>query len=166
MTISVDLGCGRTTHNPYKADKLIGVDPIIIGDDILNVWVGLEKIPLEDSSVDFVTAYDFLEHLPRFVLRDDKPHNCFIEGMNEIYRILKPGGKLFAQTPAFPHKEAFQDPTHVNIITEASIGYFDGSIKDLSGNEYGALYGFNGKFKRLKQQWLEAWLQWELEAIK
>ena len=37
--------------------------------------------------------------------------------MNEIYRVLKPGEMLLHFTPAYPSKEAFQDPTYVNIIT-------------------------------------------------
>lgn len=49
---------------------------------------------------------------------------AFVELMKEIYRVLKPGGLFFRQTPAFPAKEALQDPTHVNIITEDTMAFF------------------------------------------
>ena len=44
--------------------------------------------------------------------------------MNEIYRVLKPGGTFYAITPYYPRDEAFVDPTHVNIITNKTHTYF------------------------------------------
>ena len=44
--------------------------------------------------------------------------NTFIDFMDEIHRVLKPGGFLFHSTPAYPSPAAFQGPIHVNIIAE------------------------------------------------
>jgi len=37
--------------------------------------------------------------------------------MNECYRVLKKDGVFLSMTPIYPYLGAFQDPTHVNIIT-------------------------------------------------
>ena len=164
--LSIDLGCGNNPQNPYQADKLIGVD--INGDprrDIVGCRVGFEKVPLEDSVADYITGFDFIEHVPRTMYYKDEFIFPFINAMNEIYRLLKPGGLFHGSTPAYPRPEAFQDPTHVNFITDQTIGYFDGSIKDIEGNQYGKMYGFTGKFKS-KQFWQGSHLQWRLSAVK
>jgi len=41
----------------------------------------------------------------------------FIYFMNECYRVLKKDGVFLSMTPIYPYLGAFQDPTHVNIIT-------------------------------------------------
>ena len=67
--------------------------------------------------------------------------------MSEIYRILEPEGLLLASTPAYPRPEAFQDPTHVNIITETTHTYFCGT------NAYAIRYGFRGNFSIINAAW-------------
>ena len=170
-TISVDLGCGETPRNPFKAARVIGLDPNCSGSNITECWVGFEPIPLDESSIDFVTAFDFIEHIPRFALKD-KPFNPFIDTMSEVWRILKPGGKFYARTPAYPSAAAFQDPTHVNIITDQTVSYFakrpclDGSFVDPWGLPLGKRYGFTGEFVLIKQWWETTHLCWLLEAAK
>ena len=98
--------------------------------------------------------------------------NPFIETMSEIWRVLKPQGIFYARTPAFPHPESFQDPTHVNIITDTTVSYFarrpqiDGSSIDPWGLELGQRYGFKGQFLLLSQQWDHSHLIWRLQAEK
>ena len=75
---------------------------------------------------------------------------CFVELMNEIYRVLKPGGTFLSFTPAFPAAAAWRDPTHVNIITEETFPlYFDDQ------NRLASVYGFNGYFQITGQRWHE-----------
>ena len=75
---------------------------------------------------------------------------CFVELMNEIYRVLKPGGTFLSFTPAFPAAAAWRDPTHVNIITEETFPlYFDDQ------NRLASVYGFNGYFQIMGQRWHE-----------
>ena len=68
--------------------------------------------------------------------------------MDEIWRVLAPGGLLYAVTPAYPHAEAFQDPTHVNIITDHTHDYFCGA-KPLA-----RMYGFGGRFEMRRLEWV------------
>jgi SAM-dependent methyltransferase len=97
--------------------------------------------------------------VPRVIYMPEK-RNPFVELMNEIYRVLKTGGIFLSVTPAYPHGAAFQDPTHVNIITEETfIRYFDDTYM------WAKIYGFNGRFKVLQQEWSGANLVTQLQKV-
>ena len=139
---TLDLGCGLTPKNPFNAKNIFGID-IRSGDSerIKNADLAIEGIPYEDSKFDYITAYDFLEHIPRLIYLPERRFS-FIELMNEIYRTLKPGGIFLSHTPIYPFSEVFQDPTHVNFVTENTFPmYFDDTFM------YANMYGFKGSFK-------------------
>lgn len=109
-----------------------------------------EPIPFADDFFDVVTAYDFIEHIPRICISAEGTKAPFIILMNEIHRVLKPGGLFFSKTPAFPFTQAFQDPTHVNVITEDTWGpYFCSDTH----HPLAAMYGFKGQFNMISQKW-------------
>jgi SAM-dependent methyltransferase len=147
-TQALDLGCGTTPRNPFNADVMFGID--IREDPAINVKYAdltIEPIPYADSSFDYVTAFDFFEHIPR-VLYAPARRFPFVELMDEIHRVLKTAGVLLAHTPAYPYAEAFQDPTHVNILSEETFPkYFD------EQNTWARIYGFTGAFQILDQGW-------------
>ena len=60
----------------------------------LNHLVGADamKLPFASGSFDALVAMDMLEHLP-----DDNA------ALNEFARVLKPGGRVLATVPAYPH---------------------------------------------------------------
>ena len=70
---------------------------------------------LEDSSVGVIRAHDFLEHIPS---------GRVVELMNEIHRVLVPGGWLLSSTPSTDGRGAFQDPTHVTFWNQNSFWYY------------------------------------------
>ena len=147
-TKSLDLGCGLQPKNPFNAEEVYGID---VRDDaeahIVKADLVIEPIPFPDDSFDYVTAHDFLEHVPRLIYLPQR-RNAFVEVMNEIHRVLKPGGVFMSFTPAFPHGPAFRDPTHVNIITEETFPlYFDDKVR------WASMYGFRGSFQILSQEW-------------
>lgn len=154
--IHVDLGCGNLPRNPLKAQKVIGVDisteppfQVHIGSiEYLQVTPG-GLLPFESNQIQSVSAFDFLEHIPR---SDRSPAgeftNPFIELMNEIYRILKPGGIFIALTPCYPSAAAFIDPTHVNFIGDTTHLYFSGPNFAKAKN-----YGFTGDFICVEAAW-------------
>ena len=125
-TKHLDLGCGPHPRNPYVADEIYGVDispsPELPKDRFVRANLALEPIPFTSNSFDSVSAFDFIEHIPRQIhsLDNHTSRLPFIELMNEVWRVLKPNGVFYALTPAYPNPSAFQDPTHVNIITEST----------------------------------------------
>lgn len=148
MTRSLDLGCGQSPKNWFGATELFGID---VREDltahIKRADLVIEPIPFDDDSFEYVTAHDFLEHVPR-VVYVPKRRNAFVEVMNEIHRVLKVGGLFLSLTPAYPNAEAFRDPTHVNIITDQTFPlYFDNVNRWASG------YGFKGSFLMKIQEW-------------
>ncbi len=149
----LDLGCGKFPRNPYDRKTLCGVDirPLQIeGVDYRPANLTLDPIPFDDDYFASVSAFDFIEHVPRiFPTADGRGTRApFIDVMNEVWRVLAPGGRFYAITPAWPHPQAFADPTHVNIITEDTVNYFCGD------NPLGRMYGFSGTFKLLRQDWV------------
>lgn len=76
----------------------------------------LEDLPkLPDNSVGAFRAYDFLEHIPAARV---------VELMNEVYRVLVPGGWLLTRTPSSEGRGAFQDPTHSSFWNSNSWWYY------------------------------------------
>jgi SAM-dependent methyltransferase len=166
MTKTLDLGCGSVPENPFNADEQFGVDIVDFGNPNIRIAdLTIDPIPFDDDSFDYVTGFDFLEHIPRVIYLGRERKQPFIDIMSEVWRVLKPGGTAYFCTPAVPHHEAFQDPQHVNYISENSVLYF-------SEPNHMALcrqYGFTGNFELLGQKWHENvpyWLVWELKAVK
>ncbi len=79
--------------------------------------------------------------------------------MNEIYQALLTSDIFIASTPAYPHPEAFQDPTHVNIITVKTHEYFCGN------DSYASRKGFAGRF-RVKRVAFEVQKIYTIKALQ
>jgi SAM-dependent methyltransferase len=73
------------------------------------------KLPFETGSVGFIRAVDFLEHIPI---------GRVVPLMNEIHRILAPGGFFYSLTPSTDGRGAFQDPTHCSFWNSNSFWYY------------------------------------------
>jgi SAM-dependent methyltransferase len=109
--IYLDLGCGRN-----KQAEFVGMDiRPLEGVDIVH---DIEKIPypLPDEICLSVLASHIVEHLKPWL---------FIDIMNELWRIMKPNGRLMIATPYAGSYGYWQDPTHCNGCNEATWGYFD-----------------------------------------
>lgn len=68
-----------------------------------------------DGSVGVLRAVNVLERLPR---------SHFAAFMNELYRVLAPGGWLLSMTPSTDGRGAFQDPANTNFVNANSTWYF------------------------------------------
>lgn len=123
----LNLGCGYRKRGDgfINIDNRAEVEPDV-------VWNVLDGLPYPDNSVECVIAADFLEHIPI---------GRTIEVIEEIYRVLIPGGKFESFTPDAEYGQgAFQDPTHVSFWVENSWLYF-------SHPDYRDLYGIKANFK-------------------
>jgi hypothetical protein len=105
--LALDLGAA---HN--KPDGYLGVDQRP-GPGVDIVARLPARLNLPDNSVGVVRAVDFLEHVA------DK-----VALINEIYRLLAPGGLLLSTTPSTDGRGAYQDPTHVAFYNENSFWYY------------------------------------------
>jgi len=144
------MGCATYARNPFSAPKVFGADlsdrpPINLEEYNYFKVEARVHLPVQDGFFTSISAYDFIEHLNR----SDGYPNSFITFLNEANRVLSPGGILLCVTPAYPSPLSFQDPTHVNIITEGTIQYFlnvKGSDRDLD-------YGITCEFELVEQFW-------------
>jgi SAM-dependent methyltransferase len=151
----LDIGCGNSPRNPYQMDTVFGCDirpssamQLHPGLSYRQANLALEPAPYESDFFDSVSAFDFLEHVPRqLTTSTGQLRSPFIDLMNEVHRILKPGGVFLAVTPAYPHPAVFSDPTHVNFITAQTHTYFVGEQPS------GAIYGFTGRFDLIAARW-------------
>lgn len=86
---TLDLGCGSTPRNPFGANNFYGVDLFEQNDEKIKVAdLAVNPIPFENDTFDFITAYDFIEHIPRVIYSPSRSFP-FINLMNEIFRCLK-----------------------------------------------------------------------------
>lgn len=135
----LDLACGVMPYKQYligansTIEKYIGVDlePTEYHNQVKPdfYWDG-RTIPMEDASVDFVIATEFLEHY------FDTAHI-----VKEIKRVLKPGGIFFFTVPGlWPVHEAPYDYHRFTPFTLQehfnNTGYSSCIIKPLGGAHY------------------------------
>lgn len=149
QTSSLDIGSGPVPKNPFDANACFGAD--LRANDANNVvYSDLSQgaLPFEDEKFDYVTAFDVLEHIPRVSLRNGETVFPFIILMNEIFRVLKPGGVFLNCQPVFPGKSAFQDPTHVNLMSEDTMDYY------FCSKAWARIYGYSGSFELLQDGWV------------
>lgn len=80
----------------------------------------LEQLPwpFEDGSFDEVHAYEVLEHLG--TQGDAK---AFCAHFSEIWRVLKPGGLLFATCPSVSSPWLWGDPSHRRVINSQALTF-------------------------------------------
>ena len=120
--MALDLGCGDSPQNPFNCKQVHGLDirNPLSRDDVIITDLFNDSLPFVSETVDAITAHDFIEHMPRYNQgkNNGETRFPFVLLMDDIFRVLKPGGLFYSRTPAFPKPQVFQDPTHVNIITE------------------------------------------------
>lgn len=105
----LDIACGQV-----KPEGFFGVD-IAAGPGVDLVY-DLENFPwpIPDNSVDEAYCSHYIEHT-----------KDIIAFMEEVHRILKPGGKILIRAPYYNSMRGWQDPTHTRLISEATFLYYN-----------------------------------------
>lgn len=107
--LKLDLACGQN-----KRPGFTGVD-VAPGKGV-DVVHDLEKYPwpFKGNSVDEAGISHYVEHV-----------HDLVSFMNELHRVMKPGAECAIIAPYYSSMRAWQDPTHVRAISEATFLYFN-----------------------------------------
>jgi ubiquinone/menaquinone biosynthesis C-methylase UbiE len=106
--ILLDLGCGdKHLENSVKKRNIN-----YYGLDITDVNFEYDKLPFEDNKIDIIVFLAVIEHI-------SNPDNL----LNEVYRILKPGGIIYITTPNwyYDYRTFYNDPTHVKAYNPVTL---------------------------------------------
>lgn len=130
MGLKLNLGC-CDAHIPgfVNVDRCEPADQIA---DLRHRW------PWNDNSVDEVRAHDIIEHLPNAIFT-----------MNELWRVLRPGGRAEIVVPTTEGRGADQDPTHVSYWNRNSFFYY--THGDAHRERFGRHYNIDARFKVIKE---------------
>ena len=136
--MKIDLACGDA-----KKEGFIGVDLVETSSTDVVHNLNVYPWPFEDNSVDEVFCSHYVEHIPHDINGEDK-RDGFIQFMDEVYRILKPEGKIEIVAPYYKHERAFGDPTHRRYIGDLSFLYWNKQWRDDNRlSHYGILCDFD-----------------------
>jgi len=147
--VRLNLGCSDDIRPGWvNVDCCLPADQIV---DLDKQW------PWKDSSVDAILAHDVIEHLV------DRIHT-----MNELWRVLKPGGTVEIKVPTTDGTGAFQDPTHVSYWNRRSFLYYEAGCP--YRERFAKAYGIHAAFRVVSES-LQARLDGPkltivLEAVK
>ncbi|MDZ4285224.1 MAG: class I SAM-dependent methyltransferase, partial [Patescibacteria group bacterium] len=136
---------------PETAEQKLNVG---CGNDIRPGWVNLdgaalpgvdvvhdiEKLPwpFAESSFDHVLCQDVLEHTDYVAL------------LQELHRIVRPGGTLKIRVPHFTSRNNFTDPTHKRLFSVSTFSFF---VREASsGKARERQYYFDFHFARISER--------------
>ena len=103
-------------YNRFKKIKNLDYTTTDLNSPLADVKADICNLPFDDNSYDYILCNHVLEHIP-----DDK------KAMQEIYRILKPGGFAILQIPQDTNREVtFEDDSITDPKERAQIfGQYD-----------------------------------------
>lgn len=116
----LNVGCGLDIRPAAEGwvnmdvAKLDGVD--VVHDILRFPW------PFEAGSFDHVYMSHVLEHVPHRV--DGHARDGFVLVMEEVHRILRPGGTFEILSPHPESEDRWVDPTHTRVVHPGNFDYF------------------------------------------
>lgn len=124
----LNLGCCDNILPGWINTDLVHVPGVDVTADLTKTW------PWPDDTFDEIRAYDIIEHFP-----------SHIHTMNELWRVLKPGGVADIRVPTTDGRGAWQDPTHVSFWNRHSFWYYE--VDRGENKRFANHYGIKARFK-------------------
>lgn len=130
MTV-LHLGCGRKQYEAARLFEYVGLRHPSEGVEVMHLdgdaslkpdlvaELGAEPIPFADDSVDLIIIWHTLEHIG---MQGDITE--WFQFWEEAYRVLRPGGWIYGESPYYDSIWAWSDPTHARAISEHSFVFF------------------------------------------
>jgi hypothetical protein len=116
------LGCGRVGRNLRAFDSYevitLDRDAALKPDIVCNL--GVDPIALPDNSIDTAVAIHVLEHIGR---QGDTAE--WFQFWEELYRVMKPEGRVEFASPLFDSVWAWADPSHTRVLAPESFIFFN-----------------------------------------
>lgn len=109
--MKLDIACGLVNDPAFVSlDRYVWPGH----EAAVDVIADLERpLPFSDGVFSEARAHDALEHVHRL-----------LPLMDELWRVLEPGGLLDVEVPKFPHPDSVGDPTHVRYFVPVTFMYF------------------------------------------
>jgi len=100
----------------------VALNPIVYTEKVVRSFLRyqLTAYPFADNSFDLVVANHVIEHVKDAV--------AFLE---EVHRLLRPGGQVRLVTPHYTNPRAYADPTHRRYLSLAALDGFTGQAANL-----------------------------------
>ena len=127
----LNMGCGfRKINDHWNVDMSAKCNPDQVFDFDNTPW------PYETDSFDYITAANILEHL-------GQNPRVFTEIIKEMYRVSTDGAEWFIQFPHHRCDVAFDDYTHVRMLTEKMFLMWDQKVnyESVLKNSANSTYG-------------------------
>ena len=152
----LDLGSGMGGFGKAKPDDVLlygvdrdtGISAHAIGyEEVVNLDIGSKALPFEKGEFDAILARDILEHL-------DRPW----EVVDDLFRVLKPGGIFICSVPKPDPKIVWSDYTHRRGFTAGALS----SLMENSGFHVERVFLMSGYTlaARLKISWILPFLDY------
>lgn len=126
--LRIDIGAGS-----HKMAGWTGMDSVAIeGIDVVHDFLSFPW-PFEDESVSEARAEMVLEHIPHSCWCHRNEKDPLYAFMDEVFRVLVPGGKFHIIVPHSDSRRAWRDPTHCRAINEQSLLYLNKAQREAWG---------------------------------
>lgn len=149
----LELGCGK---NPNREVCNVFHD-MNKHSEFVTYTCDLNRLPwsLPHEEFDLVYSNQVMEHLKADVK----------DWMDELWKILKVGGKAIIRVPHYTNENFYIDPTHRRWFSEGTLDYFDKTT--LRGDLYGKIYWPTSPFwwRKLKEYRIEGDVIFEMEKL-
>lgn len=117
--LKLDLACGQRKQEGFTGvDISTGSQADVLCDLTVAPW------PFDDASAEEAFCSHFVEHLT------GRQRILF---MDELWRVLIPGGKATVLSPYYTSMRAWQDPTHERPVSESDFLYYNREWRETNG---------------------------------